>query len=333
MILVEYSAMKNKFNSIFLENGVDKDLAEKAAEILTDNTCDGVASHGVNRFSIIIEYIKKGYIKPNERAEIVSQFGAIKVVDGKFGLGVTNAWYCVEQAMNAAKEHGIGCVAMRNNNHWMRGATYGLQAARAGFAAICFTNTIPNMPAWGAKSASIGNNPLIIAVPNGGSPVLLDMAMSQFSYGKLETTALNESMLPIDGGYNKKGELTKDPKEIIESRRILPAGFWKGSGLSIVLDMLASVLSGGNTTKDLGDMPVETGVSQIFIAIDPAAFGDIEIIKGKINSTIAYIKQTEQMADDAEIYYPGEQSAMRRQENMKNGIPVNEKIWEKILEL
>ena len=181
MVIIKYEDMKEKFAAILKKNGVNAQDAEIAAEILSDNTCDGVALHGINRFSIIIDFIQKGYIKPENIAEVVSELGAIKVVDGKFGLGMTNAHYCMNLAIEAAKEHGIGCVAMRNNNHWMRGASYGIQAAKAGYAALCFTNTLPNMPVWGAKTASIGNNPLVISVPNDGSPIVLDMAMSQLA--------------------------------------------------------------------------------------------------------------------------------------------------------
>ena len=139
-----------------------------------------------------------------------------------------------------------------------------------GLFAICWTNTLANLPAWGATTPTIGNNPLIIAVPRPGGHVLLDMATSQFSYGMLAAYSKRGQPLPVDGGFDSAGNLTKDAAAIEASQRALPIGYWKGSGLSLVLDMLAAMLSGGHATYQIPLDPLrETGLSQIFLAIDP----------------------------------------------------------------
>ena len=109
-------------------------------------------------------------------------------------------------------------------------------------------DTLANLPAWGATTPTIGNNPLIIAVPRLGGNVLLDMATSQFSYGMLAAYSKRGQPLPVDGGFDSAGNLTKDAAAIEASQRALPIGYWKGSGLSLVLDMLAAMLSGGHAT-------------------------------------------------------------------------------------
>ncbi len=87
--------------------------------------------------------------------------------------------------MALAKEHGIGCVALKNTTHWMRGGSYAWQAAQAGFIGISWTNTESCMPMWGSKVPGVGNNPFCIAIPRKSGPIVLDMAMSQYAYGKL----------------------------------------------------------------------------------------------------------------------------------------------------
>lgn len=330
---IPYEEMKSRLKGILMAKGVDGALAEKAAVILTDNTCDGVASHGINRLRRIVDYIDKGYIHVRERPELLSATGSLEVYDGKLGLGVTNAAYCMDRAMALARKSGIGCVALRNTNHWMRGATYGLQAAGAGFIGVCFTNTLPNMPAWGAKDNRIGNNPLVIAVPNGEVPVVLDMAISQYSYGRMQTTAMAGNTLPTAGGYDIQGNPTNDPKEILESGHILPAGFWKGSGLSIVLDLMAATLSGGLSTKEIGEKPAEYALSQVFIAIDPTKHSSADMIRIKVRKTIDYIHNSEPSKNGHPVYYPGEQSQKRRIENLREGIPVDERIWAEVTAL
>src|SRR5699024_6926497 len=158
-----------------------------------------------------------------------------------------------------------------------RGGEYGWQADNNGYVGMCWTNTIPNMTAWGAQDSRIGNNPLIMAIPREKGSIVVDLAMSQFSYGKLEQFRLQSKDLPVPGGYDSQGNITQDPAEIEKTGRVLPIGFWNGSSLSIVLDLLAATLSGGNTTKDIGDLgDGEYAVSQVFIAISAEKFGSAE---------------------------------------------------------
>src|SRR5699024_5759748 len=112
-------------------------------------------------------------------------------------------------------------------------------------------------PAWGGKDRRIGNNPLIMAIPRKEGHIVADIAMSQFSYGKIEEYKFKNQDLPVPGGYDTKGDISHDPVEIEKTWRVLPIGFWKGSGLSIVLDLIASVLSGGNSTYEIGKLKDE----------------------------------------------------------------------------
>src|SRR5205814_7251856 len=127
------------------------------------------------------------------------------------------------------------------------------------------TNTIANMPPWGGIKPGLGNNPLVIAIPRRQGHIVLDMAISQFSYGKLQEYQLAGKLLPVPGGYDNDGILTTDAKKIRESRRILPIGYWKGSGLSLMLDLLVAGLSGGRTVAQISAQGEEYGLSQIFI--------------------------------------------------------------------
>src|ERR1700730_10695435 len=202
----------------------------------------------------------------------IAGMGAIERWDGHRGVGNLTASASMQRAIDLAKQYGIGGVALGNTNHWMRGGSYGWQAAEQGLFAICWTNTLANLPAWGAKTPHLGHNPLIIAVTRPGGHVVLDMAASQFSYGTLAAYSKRGQPLPVDGGFDTEGRLTKDAGAIEASQRALPIGYWKGSGLSLVLDMLAAMLSGGLATHQIPRDPTrESGISQIFLAIDPSS--------------------------------------------------------------
>jgi 3-dehydro-L-gulonate 2-dehydrogenase len=326
---INYDTLYKVMKERLVKYGVNEDIACACARNLADTSLCGVYSHGLNRFTRIISMIQKGYVKPNERPECVSSLGALEVWDGKLGMGNTNAAFCMDRAVKLAKENGIGCAALRNTNHWMRGGAFGVQAADAGCAAICWTTGMPNMPVWGGKNPCIGNNPLIFCIPYGDSYVLFDGAMAQFSYGSIESAQLAGEKLPVAGGYDEQGILTDDPGIIAKTWRPLPIGFWKGSGLSILMDMIASVLSGGKPVYEIGKQgntpEDEYGLNQVFIAIDVCA-RTAETLK-TISAIIADIKAAPFAEGFSEIRYPSEREKRLVEENKKLGIPVNEGIW------
>lgn len=334
MIRVTFEDLKDEFKRILLNKGCKEDIADKVAQLYTETSCDGVYSHGVNRFPRTIEYIDKGYINMNAEPTVEFSAGALERWNGNLGFGNLNAQKSMNRAIELAKKYGIGCVAIKNTNHWLRGGTYGWQAAEAGCIGICWTNTQPNMPAWGAKERRIGNNPIIFAAPRKEGAVVADVAVAQFSYGQMEATKLRGELLPVPGGYNEAGEITRDPVEIEKTWRVLPIGFWKGSGLSILLDMIASILSDGNSCEKIGELGGdEYALSQVLIAIDTEKMSDKSRIEEIVNDTLKYIKESETVEPEGKIFYPGEIELNKRKENMKLGIPVNKEVWSKIKSL
>lgn len=331
---ITYDKMKNEFKRILVSRGFDLEAAEKAASIIADNSCDGVYSHGLNRFPSIIKDIDEGLINPDMRPVKQNGIGALEQWDGQLGFGPINASIAMDRAVEIAGQYGLGCVALRNTNHWLRGGTYGLRAANAGCIGICMTNTLPNMPPWGGTESRIGNNPFIIAVPGKcGRHVLLDMAQSQFSFGKLQTYSLSGKNLPVAGGYDEYGNLTDNPDAILKGGEVLPAGFWKGSCLSIAIDMVVSALSMGKSTADMRMSSRDTGISQVFIAINPETYAGENYADDYIESMSEYIKTSSKAVGAADILYPGERTVKERLENLKEGIPVNQEIWETVLKL
>ncbi|WP_291962446.1 3-dehydro-L-gulonate 2-dehydrogenase [Maribacter sp.] len=332
-IRVSSKKMKSVLESLFQKHSFTKEQAFTLAKIHTESTLDGVYSHGVNRVPVFIDYVKKGLIKTDAIATKTASMGSIERWDGNLGSGILNALTCTDQAIKLAKTYGLGLVALKNTNHWMRGGTYGWRAAEQGCISILFTNTIPNMPAWGGKENRIGNNPLVIAIPRQNGHVVLDMALSQFSFGKMQSLELKNEELPFHGGWDNNNELTKHPKDIMDSGRALPVGYWKGSALSMILDMLATLLSAGNSTYKIGLKKNETALSQVFMCIDPSTFSDTEIQQNLLNEIIKFTHEGPYMKKDGRTFYPGERTLATRKKSKVEGMQVSSKIWEEILEL
>ena len=336
MLRIPFEEMEQTIFRAFIKAGLPETAAATCARIHTESSCDGVFSHGLNRVERFVDYLHRGWINPQGKAQLQASLAAWEIYDGEMGPGITNAIFAMNRATDLAKTNGMGMVSLRNTTHWMRGGTYGWQAAEKGMLAICFTNTETCMPPWGARSGAIGNNPFIMAVPAAnGQHIVLDMAMSQYSYGKLQVKRLADQQLPYDGGFTTDGALTCDPASIEESRRILPTGLWKGSGMAILIDLMATLLSGGNHTAAIDRLEQGSCAAccQVFMAFDPLQITSSDFVKNAIQDTIQQIKSAMPAEEVTEILYPGEQSLRNRKENQQLGIPADASVWNRVIEL
>lgn len=315
------------------------DRAALAAQLIAETDRDGVHTHGIARVPRMAEMIRTGRIDPGARPECVASLGALERWTGHRGPGNLAAHAMMERAMALAQEHGIGAVALADTTHWLRGGAFGWQAAEAGFAALCWTNTLPNLPPWGATTPAVGNNPLVLGVPrhdeNGrDAPIVLDIAMSQFSYGTVQAYRERGELLPYPGGFDERGELTRDPAAIERTQRALPIGLWKGSGLAFVLDVLAAMLANGRATNEIPSNPLqEVGQSQVFIALAPSALTSMEELNRIAREAIDALHAATPITSGTMARYPGEGTLRIRGESMRLGVEVDEPAWNALKEL
>lgn len=332
-IRIHQAEMQSEFLRILTKYKFSNQDSETLAEVFTTNSLEGVYTHGVNRFARFIQDVVAGTLIPGNKSTLVQANGSMEQWDGNLGPGPINAIQCSSRAMEIAAQHGLGCVALRNTNHWMRGGLYGWQAAKKGFAFIAWTNTTGIMPPWGSSEPKIGNNPMVVALPYNNSAIVLDMALAQYSYGAMELYEMRNQQLDFPGGFDEDGKTTQDPSAILKSRRPLPIGYWKGSGLALLLDILAFTLSGGSSTLEVSKKGSEFGVCQVYVAIDLKRLSNHPTMNSTINSVIADLKKSFPVEANKPIRFPGERVAWIREENLKKGIPVLKKVWDEIQSL
>ncbi len=332
-LIISKEEMQQRFAEILCKEGFSDERAQRCAEIFTINSIDGIYTHGVNRFPRFVKYVREGFVKTDAVPTLQHAFGCIEQWNGNLGPGPLNAEHATNAAMRLATKHGMGCVALANTNHWMRAGTYAWQAAKAGFIFIGWTNTNSNMPAWGALNTKVGNNPLVMSLPYKEEAIVLDMAMTQFSLGHMELTAMRNEKLPVNGGFDKEGDLTNDPAAILATRRVLPTGYWKGSGLALLLDLLATVLSGGLSTYEIDKEKAEFGVSQVYIAIDMNSLRNHSTIAATVKNIISDYHESIPINGSKKVTYPGERVLQTRKKNLRDGIPVQKKVWDLITEI
>ena len=333
MINIPFQEMVDEFYRVLKATGFSENRATLLSRLFAETTRDGVHSHGLNRFPMFVEQMRSGKTDFHVVPKQVGNLGIIEQWDGEMGVGPLNAHFCMGRAIALAKEHGIGCAALKNTNHWMRPGSYGLQATDEECIGICWTNTTQFMPLWGSMEPKVGSNPIVIAIPREEGPVLLDMALSQFSMGRLGLHRSRGEELPVPGGYDSDGNLTTDSKFMAEGGRPLPIGYWKGAGLSLVLDLMAALLSGGKSAYQIAQQGAEVCVSQVFIAFDLETTLAQEDRRQMMDEVIQDLQSAKPLEGHVPPRYPGEGMLNKRAESLKNGVPVDPSIWEKVLSL
>jgi 3-dehydro-L-gulonate 2-dehydrogenase len=329
---VPFEELTRRLRGVLTDIGFDDDRASLLARLFAEASLDGVASHGLNRFPRFVRQVKAGLVDPRVEPLLVESCGAWERWDGRRGAGPVNAWQCTTRAVSLARAHGIGCVGLANTNHWMRGGTYGWQAAAEGCALLAWTNTLCNMAAWGSDDPRLGNNPLVVAMPGEPTPVVLDMAMSQFAIGKLESVARRGGRTEVPAGWDERGEPTTDAAAVLRSRRVMPTGYWKGAGLALMLDLLAMACSGGRSSREIAaDPEQETGVSQVYVAIDLARSCTAGALRDRVASVIEHFASASPIDPAAPVRYPGQRALEARRENLALGVPVDEEAWREAL--
>jgi 3-dehydro-L-gulonate 2-dehydrogenase len=312
---------------LFAAEGVPPARALRLAELYTQASADGVYSHGVHMVPEILRALRAGEIPDlGGNPKLIAAFGAIERYDGNCGLGAINAEFSIDRAMALANAHGVGCVALRNTRHWGRPGNCGWRAAERGYLAICWTNTPPNMPAWPDNGAgAVGNNPIVLAAPGkSGEHLVLDMALSQFSFGKMDTHRAEGKLLPVIGGVDRSGNPTTDAGAILDGGWPWPIGFWKGSGLAILLDAFAAILSDGSDTASLKPGGGDPHVSQVYLAFQPKHLG------GRAASERTEEILRELAAKNPQSRYPGSGAIASRRRSEIEGVYVREDIWAKL---
>jgi len=333
---VGFDELRGRIERVMLGLGMSAERAALSARLTAETDRDGVRTHGIARLPRFAEMVRLGRIDVCAEPHLVAAFGGLERWSGSLDRGVPGpgnlaAYAAMQRAMELASVHGLGAVALGGTSHWMRAGTYGWQAADAGFAAMCWSNTLPNLPPWGASSPALGNNPLVVAIPHAQQPIVLDMAMSQFSYGTLAAYRERGQQLPVPGGYDEQGDLTHDPAAIERSQRALPIGFWKGSGLAFVLDVLAAMLAGGKATHEFdGDPLNEVGQSQIFLAVAPQSLATMSELSRIADGAVAALHAATPIVPGEPARYPGEQTLKTREESLRLGVIVEESAWDNL---
>jgi L-2-hydroxycarboxylate dehydrogenase (NAD+) len=315
-------------SALFQAQGVPDTDADRVAECLVAADLRGISSHGVGRVPIYLDRLSRGLVKAKPVMTIERPMTVAARVDGDNGLGFLVGTKAMQVAIDTAQEHGLGFVAAYHSNHFGMAGSYLLQAQAAGLAAFVFTNASPAMPIWGGRTPFLGTSPFAFAAPAGpgGQPVMLDMAMSVVARGKVRRAAQRGEPIPLGWALDKDGKATTDAKAGYEGV-VLPFGGVKGSGLSLMMEILAGVVSGAKFGGQVGnqyfDFENPQNVGHCFIAIRPDLFMSMDDYGSRMGELAARAKACDKAEGFDEILLPGEPELRMAAKRGASGIPLD----------
>lgn len=298
--------------ALLAKAGAHAPYAGLVAEALVDADIEGLGSHGLMLLPMYLERIEKGSVDAGASGEIVVDAGSRVTIDAGNALGHVTAEQASALAIERAREHGLAVVAVRNAFHFGAAGRFARKIALAGQIGIVMANTRPLLPAPGGAERVVGNNPLAIAVPTGGEPLVLDLAMSAGAMGKIRLAESRGESIPEGWAATADGIPTTNPAEAIKGM-LLPAAGAKGFGLAVMVDLLAGGLSAGaigDAVRPLyGDLSQAYASANLFLAIEIEGLRPLDEFEAASTAFAGRIRSSKTAPGSAAVRMPGDRAA------------------------
>jgi L-2-hydroxycarboxylate dehydrogenase (NAD+) len=301
--------------------------ADILAGLMVEADLRGSDTHGVIRLPLYLRRLKAGGVNPRANIRIVQERPASALVDGDNGMGHLVMRFATMTAIEKAKRTGIGWVGARMSNHAGPAALYAMMPLAHDMIGLYLAVGSNNhLPPWGSTENLLGTNPIAIAIPaEQEPPIVLDMAPTVAAFGKVRLKMQRGEEMPVGWMIDRDGKPLTDPKRA-EQGLLLPIGDYKGSGLSLIIGLLAGTLNGAAFGREVIDFVKEQGkatnTGHAIVAVSVEAFAPVAAFKHQVDAAIRTMRGAERLPGVERIWLPGEQSHLKRQERAKSGIPM-----------
>ncbi len=314
--------------------GAPTSHAETVADHLVGANLAGHDSHGVIRLPQYRAHVREGKIDPAANPRILKESPTTALLDGNMAWGQVVAKMATDLAVERSRKYGTAAIAVRNCYHIGRVGVYALDAARAGLIAQIFCNAhgVARVAPWGGTDAKLATNPIAIAVPRRGEPVLVDITTSVVAEGKVRVAKLGGNDIPEGWILDSDGKPTTNPADLYEGGTILPFGGaqgHKGYGLGVTVDLLGGVV----TNAGCGFMTKSFGNGVLFQTVDPAAFDESDAFLDRVEEYLEYLMESATLPGVAEILVPGDPELRVRDARKESGIELSSGVLEHLEEL
>lgn len=324
--------IRNTLQAVLIAHGVPESFARIQTDLLLEAQLRGYASHGLLRLPRIVERIVNGVSAPAASGAHAWNGDSLLSVDGERGLGPVVAVTALDALKQRARRTGIALGAIRNSNHIGMLAWYGEHVARDGLILIGATTSEALVHPWHGKSALIGTNPVCIAVPADPEPLVLDMATSLVSMGKIHDHANRGEPIPQGWALDAQGRPTTDAAAA-KAGSIAPFGGAKGYALGLAIELLVTSLAASAIGTDVVgtlDSDKVCNKGDVFIVISPPHRA---AVSGAIHAYLDEIRNSGAPEEGQLVTVPGDRSREARARSIAEGVEVDDALWRRILAL
>jgi L-2-hydroxycarboxylate dehydrogenase (NAD+) len=349
---IDFGFLEGFMFDVLMAAGVPRDDARTVTDVLIESDKRGIDSHGIGRLKpIYIDRIREGVLNPRTDIEIVRERKTTAVLDGHNGMGHVVGRRAMEMAIEKAREHGMGMVAVRNSTHYGIAGYYVLMAAKAGMIGMTGTNARPSIaPTLGTENM-LGTNPLTIGMPTDEAfPFVLDCATSVTQRGKIEVYDRAGKTMPSGWVIDENGSTTLDAAQALidlagGKAALAPlggigedGGGYKGYGYATVVEILSAALQDGSYMKMLNGVDSEgrkTGypLGHFFIAVNIDEFIDLERFKAITGDILRQLRGSRKAPGSDHIFTAGEKEHLAWQIRQRKGCPVPPALQKDMMQL
>lgn len=312
--------------------GSSDEMADVVADTVTRAERDGSLSHGLFRIPGYVASLKSGKVNGNADPKVEAITPVMIRCDADHGYAPLAHARCLETVAEAARQYGIAMLSIVRSHHFAALWPETEALAEQNLAAFTCVNYMPMVAPFGAKEKLYGSNPVSFAWPRPGStPVVFDMATAAMAMGDIQIAARDGHEVPLGTGLNRAGQMTTDPKAILGGM-LLPFGGYKGSHISMMVELLAGPLVGETVSYATAKTDNKDGGppagGQFILAMSPRITSGSDAWARAAN---AFFDKLKSLSDDHDLRLPGE----RRHKNRLNTGPrkVNTELVHKIREL
>ena len=317
--------------AIMQGGGCHADEARTVAQRLVDSNLVGHDSHGVLRVGKYLEWVNEGWLRPNTDPTIVFDSEALAIVDGNRGFGQVIGEFATRLGIAKAARSGIAMVGLRNCGHLGRLGDWAEMAAAEGQVSLHFLNTsgAQRVAPFGGSDRRLSTNPLAIGVPGvDGPPIILDITTSTVAEGKLMVALNKGEQVPAGWIVDKHGKPTTSPRDFYDGGALLTIGEHKGSGLSILTDVLAGAITTGRSS-DPEDTVLRNNMLSIFIA--PAVYDGDGGVLAEAKRLLDWVKESPPLVAGRPVLGPGDVERETRAARVANGVPLDDTTWNNLI--
>lgn len=328
--------IENFIESILLKEDLLPSVAVSVAKGLVQTSLRGVDSHGVRLFPHYLRALKAGRINPKPKYSFKKTSSSTGILDADHTFGHAAGLKAVKHAVKLAQASGSGHVAVKNSSHFGAAAFYALEIASHDMIGMSFTHADSLMLTHNSTQSFLGTNPICFAAPCAGEdPFCLDMATTMFNFNKIRQLREKKLVAPLGIGADAGGKETTDAEKITQ---LLPIGQYKGFGLSLMVEILCSMLTGMPYGRDISSMykaPIEQKrlLGHFFSAIRIDCFQRVNVFKKRVAELLKEIRNLPPRDTAVQVQVAGDPEKANFKKRSVEGLPLSEVEYEAFMEI